>query len=107
LLDIVALGIAFDPTCLVAQAGEAFTVTFENNDAGILHNFEILTEAGGEVIAATEQKLGTYTDELPVDALDAGTYYFQCIVHPGPMNGALAVVEPGGGGGGNGGGGGG
>ena len=106
-LDIVAQNTAFDPKCLVAPAGEPFTVTFKNRDTGIQHNFEILTEQGGDLIAGTEPKLGTYTDELPVDALDAGSYYFQCVVHSTVMTGALAVVESGGGGGGGNGGGGG
>ena len=103
-LDIVALNTAFDPTCLIGPAGEPFTVTFENQDQGIPHNFEILPEPGGEVIAGTEVKPGVYTDELDVSALDEGSYYFQCVVHPEPMNGTLAVVT-GGGAGANGGGG--
>ena len=105
-LDIVALNTAFDPACLVGPAGEPFTVTFENQDAGIPHNFEILPEPGGELLAGTEVKPGVYTDELDVSALDEGSYYFQCVVHPEPMNGTLAVIAGGGGGGGNGGGGG-
>lgn len=104
-LAIVALNTAFDPTCLIGPAGEPFMVTFENQDAGIPHNFEILPEPGGEVLAATEVKPGVYTDELDVSALDEGNYYFQCVVHPEPMNGTLAVIADGGGGGGNGGGG--
>ncbi|MBA3736957.1 MAG: cupredoxin domain-containing protein [Actinobacteria bacterium] len=104
-LAIVALNTAFDPTCLIGPAGEPFMVTFENQDAGIPHNFEILPEPGGEVLAATEVKPGIYTDELDVSALDEGNYYFQCVVHPEPMNGTLAVIAGGGGGGGNGGGG--
>ena len=31
-LDIVAQNIAFDPTCLVAPAGEAFSINFDNKD---------------------------------------------------------------------------
>ena len=104
-LEIVALNTAFDPTCLVAPAQEPFTVTFENQDEGIPHNVEILPEPGGEVIAATEVKPGIYTDPLDVASLDEGNYYFQCVVHPEPMNGTLAVIPAGGDGGGGGGGG--
>jgi plastocyanin len=110
-LDVVAVNTTFDPTCMVAPAGEPFTVTFENQDDGIPHNWEFMPEPGGEVIAQTEPKPGTYTDTLDVEPQDAGSYYFQCVVHPDVMNGTLAVVEggggQGGGGGGNGGGGGG
>ena len=31
-LQIVAEGTAFDPTCLVAPAGEPFTIEFDNRD---------------------------------------------------------------------------
>ena len=103
LLDIVALGIAWDTTCLVAPAGEEFTVNVDNQDDGIPHNFDLLTEEGGEQIEATEVQPGIVQQELPVEPLDAGNYFFICDVHP-TMTGTLAAVEAanGGGGGGNG-----
>lgn len=100
LLDIVAVNTTFDPTCLVAPAAEPFTVRFENQDDGIPHNWEFMPEPGAEVIAGTEAKPGTYTDTLDVEPQDAGSYYFQCVVHPDVMVGTLAVVEAAGGGGG-------
>ena len=71
-LDIVASGIAWDTTCLVAPAGEPFTVTVDNQDDGIPHNFDLLAEEGGDQIAATEVAPGPITESLDVDPLDPG-----------------------------------
>jgi plastocyanin len=93
-LDLVAQNTAFDPTCLTASAGTAFAITFNNKDSGIAgtHNVDVFDKKGGTSIAALEPKPGPYTETLQVGALDAGTYYFQCDVHPLQMFGTLAVV---------------
>jgi hypothetical protein len=98
-LDIVARGIAWDTTCLVAPAGEPFTVNIDNQDEGIPHNFDLLTEEGGDQIGATEVENGPVLQTLDVDPLDAGEYFYICDVHPN-MTGTLAAIEAGGGGGG-------
>jgi len=100
LLDIVAIGIAWDTSCLVAPAGEAFTVNVDNQDAGIQHNFDLLTEEGGDQIGATAVEAGPVQQTLDVDPLDAGEYFYVCDVHPTTMTGTLVTVEGGGGGGG-------
>jgi plastocyanin len=110
-LDIVAQGIAFDPTCLVAPAGEPFTINFDNKDpvaeAG-QHNIAIGQDpetVADDPIFQGELISGPDSVEYPVGAIDEGTYFFRCDVHTN-MTGTLAAVS-GGGGGGNGGGGGG
>jgi plastocyanin len=89
-LDIIAKGVAFDPTCLVAAPG-SFTINFDNQDAGIQHNIAVLDQKGGTQIAATDIAAGPVKQTLDLK-LDPGTYYFQCDVHPTTMFGTLAVV---------------
>jgi plastocyanin len=81
---------------MVATAGEAFTIRFTNNEE-MPHNvaaYRDSTKANeiyrGEIITGPDQSL-----DYPIEALDAGTYYFDCTVHPGDMNGALFVVAAG------------
>ncbi|MCA1727106.1 MAG: cupredoxin domain-containing protein [Actinobacteria bacterium] len=90
----------FDQECLAAPAGEAFTIDFDNQDEGQLHNVGIYTEEGGEELFAGEIITGPDQATYDVDALDAGTLHFQCDVHPTTMVGTFVVAEAGGGAGG-------
>jgi plastocyanin len=87
----------FDPTCLAVTADTAFTVTLDNTDPSVIHNWELFTDSsaatrvGGangpsDVVAPTTS--ATYN----LDALDPGTYYFHCDIHPTTMQGVLEVV---------------
>jgi plastocyanin len=99
-VNIVAQGVQFDVPCFNVPAGEPFTIAFDNQDAGQPHNVAIYPSADeispdaallqGDIITGPDQI------EYQVDALDAGTYYFQCDVHP-QMNGTVNVGEGGGG----------
>jgi len=89
-LDIIAKGIAFDPTCLVAAPG-SFTINFDNQDAGIPHNLDVLDQQGNESLGATEIAPGPVQQTLNLK-LDAGTYPFVCDVHP-TMTGELVVQD--------------
>jgi plastocyanin len=97
-LDVVAQNTAFDPTCLIAPAGSPFTINFDNKDTGATgtHNVDVYDKNpadGGTSLAALVPKPGPLQESLPVGALDAGSYYFQCDVHPLQMFGTLAVVK--------------
>jgi plastocyanin len=109
-LDIVAQGTAFLPTCLVAPAGEPFTINFDNRDPATVgqHNIAIAVDEESVVedpIFKGDLITGPDSVEYSVPAIDEGDYFFHCDIHP-QMTGALAVVAGGGGGGGGNGGGG-
>jgi plastocyanin len=88
-VTITAADMAFDASTIEATAGEAFTITFTNNDS-VPHNIAVYTEEGGDAIVQGEVINGGETVEVEVPAQEAGDYYFQCDVHP-EMNGTLAV----------------
>jgi plastocyanin len=93
---IAAVNIAFEPTDLTVPAGEAFTIRFHNQDAGTQHNVEIFDdpEFGGTALFAGELITGVRQIDYQVDALEAGGYFFRCIVHP-TMIGEMQAVESG------------
>lgn len=98
LLDIVAEGIQWTTTCLVAPAGEPFTITMDNRDADTPHNVAIASDSDfADFLFTGDLETGPGVFEYDVDPLDAGSYPFRCDVHP-TMLGTLAAVEAGGGG---------
>jgi plastocyanin len=82
--------LAFDVGTIQAPSGTPFTVTL-NNLEGQPHNFAVYTREGGDVIVQgsiiTGPDASTVVD---VPALEPGTYYFQCDVHP-DMKGSIVV----------------
>ena len=98
-LSIVAQGTAFDPTCLVAPAGEPFTIDFDNKDPAATtgpHNIVIATDeasTSSNPIFRGDLVSGPDTVEYQVPAIDEeGSYFFHCEVHPS-MTGTLAVIS--------------
>ena len=95
-LQIAAKNIHFDKSCLAAPAGQAFSVAFDNQDTNVPHNVEIYTSKAatqrlGGATGATDTVTGPATTTYQVSALKAGTYYFQCDVHPSAMFGTFVV----------------
>ena len=88
-VDISADDLAFDANVIQAPAGEAFTVSFTNNEA-VPHNFSVYTEEGGEAIAQGEIINEGQTDEVEIEALEPGEYFFVCDLHP-EMTGTIVV----------------
>ena len=87
---ISANDLAFDASTIEAPAGAEFTITFTNNESQP-HNVAIYSEEGGDEIVVGEVITGPdATTQIVVPALDAGTYYFQCDVHP-DMNGTVVI----------------
>lgn len=88
-VQISALNIAFEQQAVTAPANTAFTIHFDNKDAGIPHNVEIRDASNmsmfkGEIITGPAQA------DYQVPALAAGAYTFNCTVHPN-MTGTLTV----------------
>jgi plastocyanin len=101
-ISLTAKGIAFDKTKLSVPAGKPFAIAFDNQDAGIQHDVQVFDNESftgtplmnGEIVTGPAK----VTYEAP--ALDPGTYYFHCSVHPAQMQGTIqaSAGAPGGGG---------
>lgn len=112
-LSIAAQNLAFDTDCLAVEAGQDFSIEFDNQDT-VPHNVAIYpTPPPGEALFTGETFTGPATQTYEPEPIEQeGELYFQCDVHP-TMSGTFAVAgaegEGGGGGspGGDGGGGGG
>lgn len=88
-VEITAQGTAFDTSEIALPADTHSTIVFDNQDS-LPHNVAIYTAEGGDQLFAGEIVTAT-TAEYPVPPLEAGSYYFQCDVHPTEMNGTVAV----------------
>jgi plastocyanin len=100
-VHLAAKGLQFDQTTLNVPAGTAFTIVFDNQDAGIQHNVEIFDtkDYSGTPLFSGDLVTGPTTVSYRVGPLDAGTYYFRCVVHP-TMTGTITATPSQGGGGG-------
>jgi plastocyanin len=92
----VAQGLAFSKDCLAAPAQTAFTIDFDNKDAGVPHNIHIFSEdpsanPGAESLFMGDLITGSTTTTYQVSALPAGSYFFHCDVHPTTMRGTFVV----------------
>lgn len=91
-------GNAFNKTELYALPGVPLTLTHNNTDAGVTHNWELFASEdaalnGEEAIVASDIEAGVVTQTINFGPLEPGEYYFQCLVHPGTMFGILYVQE--------------
>jgi plastocyanin len=87
-----AAATGYDTNRLEAEAGIAFSITFDNQDANVPHNFVITRPDGSKVdIGDTAFFNGVESKTYNVPALDAGEYPFLCEVHPQTMKGILTI----------------
>jgi plastocyanin len=90
-VGVVAEGLAFNTKQLDLTAGQPTKLLFENKDAGTPHNIAIYDDSSKSVtLFQGEQFPGVDTRTYEIPALDEGTYYFQCDVHP-VMSGSVVV----------------
>ena len=88
-VEITTAAMEFDVTTIEATAGEDFTITLVNDDSAP-HNISIYAEEGGDNIVLGGTAEAGQTVTVDVSALEPGTYYFQCDIHP-DMNGEVVV----------------
>lgn len=88
-VQVTAQGIAFTTTSVNAPADKAFSLLFDNQDAGVPHNVDI-QDANGASVFKGEIVTGPTQTTYNVPALKAGTYKFVCDVHPN-MTGTLTA----------------
>lgn len=93
---ITAKNIAFDKECLRATAGKPFTLVFDNQDSGVLHNVVVFNgrDASAPPLTPAAERApfaGPKTMTYTLPALKPGRYYYHCDVHPTAMTGFLIV----------------
>jgi mono/diheme cytochrome c family protein/plastocyanin len=92
-VSIVAENIAFTPLEIRAPAGEVWAIDFDQRDSGVGgHDVDIINEQDQKLAdnpVLTDPGTTTYT----IPALSAGTYTFQCSVHPIPAMTGTLIVE--------------
>jgi cytochrome c oxidase subunit II len=88
-IPLVAKNVKFDQSALTAPA-TGFTIHYDNQDAGTPHDFVIL-DSGGTKVFGSPVITGPKTADFPVPPIPAGSYKFECSIHPALMFGTLTV----------------
>jgi plastocyanin len=95
-LDVVATEFQFDKKELRVQAGAKVTVNLKHGGAAVpRHSIQFLDAKGGKELApgSTGKVINSgQTDTLTFTAPAAGTYHYECAIHPGQMTGVLTVT---------------
>lgn len=85
---MTAKNVSWSKKCIRVHDNEPVTVTMQNQDSGVQHNFSIYTGPDAKKNLFKGPLLtGPASATLHIPALPAGTYYFQCDVHGQAMSG--------------------
>ena len=91
LLTVTARAVAFDTNEILVQHGEVAQIRLDNIDAGINHNIAVYRdEAATDLIIRGKLFDGPDVRDYHFEGMPAGTYYFQCDLHPA-MSGTFVV----------------
>lgn len=90
---VTAKAIAFDVLQMEVKADQPFQVYFRNEDpSAVPHDIDIRDGAGNKIVEDKPTINGGTEVVYDFKALPAGTYKFECSVHPIPaMTGTLTV----------------
>lgn len=96
-ISLTAKNISWNTNCLAVPAGAPVSLTINNQDAGIDHNFAIYTNPDQKTqLLAVPRFSGVASQTFQLKTLPPGKYYFQCNVHGPAMSGVFIVEKPGG-----------
>ncbi len=81
----------FDAADITVPAGQPVSLTADNTDAGIPHNWAVYTDdSASELIAGTPICIDC-TETISFEPPEPGDYFFRCDVHPLQMVGTFTV----------------
>ena len=83
--------IKFDTVDVTVPAGQPVTLTADNADPGIPHNWAVYTDDSASELIAGTPICTDCTETITFDAPEPGVYFFKCDVHPVQMVGTFTV----------------
>jgi len=81
---------AFSPGTATIGVGALTTITFNNQDDGVMHDLVVFDPSGGQV-GATAIINGPASASIAFTPAVAGSYPFKCTVHPQQMRGVITA----------------
>ncbi len=89
---LTAKSLQYDKHSITLPANTQVTVTLNNQDAGVSHNFAVYKDKSASTkIFGGDLVTGPATKDYSFSTPGPGSYYFRCDVHPDTMNGTLTV----------------